>query len=306
MTEENNQSQVQTRKLSNCAKISFFFAVGFWVIHILFVISALIVPDILDSYEFNERFRKSLFFSTTIPSSTLLIISILIIIIKRKTSKGWIFVILSFILNAPVVAFPITYAWKEHIDHPLIHRAAYAGDTEKVRKLLKKKPQLANAEDIYSETPLHHALRGGHLDIAELLIENDSNVNDTGGKGWTPLQLAFIRRGGCDCNEQIIELLVNKGADVNAEPCPFFSAPLIEAIEFRHCSFEVIKILIEHGADIHYLAYSDRSILDIAIKSNRKDVIELLLSHGAKRASEITVKTVEVNDSSDDVNQFQE
>jgi len=60
---------------------------------------------------------------------------------------------------------------------------------EKVRKLLKEGVD-PNVKDSNGRTPLHHAARGGYIDIISFLLEMkaDPNVKDKHGK--TPLHEA--------------------------------------------------------------------------------------------------------------------
>ena len=60
--------------------------------------------------------------------------------------------------------------------------------------------------------PLHYAVVGGHKEVAELLISKGADVNAKDKDGWTPLHEATM--GG---HKEVAELLIVKGADVNAK-----------------------------------------------------------------------------------------
>lgn len=68
-----------------------------------------------------------------------------------------------------------------------LHRAAYQGDVEEVKNLLKRGCD-ANARDIYGWTALHDAAMQGHGEIVMLLLEAgaDVDVQDNEEK-YTPL-----------------------------------------------------------------------------------------------------------------------
>jgi len=119
-----------------------------------------------------------------------------------------------------------------------IHRAAYVGNIEKVKLLLKKNPNLINQKDESSDmkgyTPLLESLIPYYplldpskdlkqlekreawpkkMEVAKFLIENGADVTviaPSGGK--TALHLA-AEYG----EKEIAELLIAKGADVNAK-----------------------------------------------------------------------------------------
>jgi ankyrin repeat protein len=96
-----------------------------------------------------------------------------------------------------------------------IHDAAACGDVEKVKALLKEKPNLVFSTDDKSynknETPLHWAARNGQKDTAALLLANKAEVNakDTGGR--TPLHSAVMNN-----RKDLAELLLANKAEVDA------------------------------------------------------------------------------------------
>ena len=63
--------------------------------------------------------------------------------------------------------------------------------------------------DVGKSSVLHHAVRAGHLQICETLIDKGSNPNMCDSLGMTPLHCA-AREGMIDC----FQLLMSKGADV--------------------------------------------------------------------------------------------
>jgi len=93
-----------------------------------------------------------------------------------------------------------------------IHEAARDGKTSTVESLVNANPKLANRRDDDERLPIHWAISYGHLEIAVLLSavkDFDPDVQD--GSGWTPLMIAVSLKDG----EQLVDLLLRKGADVN-------------------------------------------------------------------------------------------
>jgi ankyrin repeat protein len=95
-----------------------------------------------------------------------------------------------------------------------IHDAVYAGDLQKVKALLLKKPKLVSskASDLFRgyPTPLHLAAEKGHKDIVELLLAKGADVNARNFTGKTPLQVAAVNGW-----KKVVELLLAHKADVN-------------------------------------------------------------------------------------------
>ena len=189
-----------------------------------------------------------------------------------------------------------------------IHDAVKAGDVAKVKVLLTANPNLVNARnDVKVEfscedvTPLFWA---ANKDVAEMLLKHGAIVNTTNECGKTPLHLAalkdhkdvaelllshganvnaFDNNGGTPlgcATKKVAELLLTYGAIVNTnwsnDYC-FFYTPLSEATIFGHK--DVVELLLAHGADRNP---KDKDFALIKAASyGHKDVAELLLAHGA-------------------------
>lgn len=50
-----------------------------------------------------------------------------------------------------------------------------------------------NATDYRGRTPLHYAVESGHLDIVQLLVENNANLNAEDERGKKPLDLSYAQ-----------------------------------------------------------------------------------------------------------------
>jgi ankyrin repeat protein len=67
-----------------------------------------------------------------------------------------------------------------------------------------------NCEDIINNTPLIYAIENNRIDIVELLIDKGADVNKISGENITPLRVAIYENKNID----IFNLLINKGADI--------------------------------------------------------------------------------------------
>ena len=88
-------------------------------------------------------------------------------------------------------------------------------------------------------TPLHKAAYEGYREIVELLIAKGADVNAKNKRGMTPLHLA-AEYG----RNQVVELLIAKGADVNAED-EDGETPLNRAIKVKQT--DLADLLRKHG-----------------------------------------------------------
>lgn len=115
-----------------------------------------------------------------------------------------------------------------------IFQSAKKGDSARVRALLQKKRQLADARYVlaFKRTPLHVAANRA---TAEALIEAGADIRATDQQGQTPLDTAV-------CGE-VAELLIARGADPKAHlalRAHFSSSP---------GDAEVLRVLLKAGAD---------------------------------------------------------
>jgi len=155
--------------------------------------------------------------------------------------------------------------------------ATYKHDTEMVRALIQKGADI-NMRDSQKENPLLHAGAQGWLDILKLAIEakadttitnrfggisiipaaerghvetvrelltrTDINVNHVNNLGWTALLEAIVLGDGGQAQQQIVQLLVDHGADVNI-PDKDGVTPLRHARERGF--MEIERILVKAG-----------------------------------------------------------
>ena len=92
------------------------------------------------------------------------------------------------------------------------------------------------------------------------------------GGGNTPLMVAVLFG---EAHGKIIDLLLENGADVNAQNSHGGNA-LARAAQFGHLS--LVKKLLEYGADAHMKDASGRDAADWANGNGRADIAILLLS----------------------------
>lgn len=83
------------------------------------------------------------------------------------------------------------------------------------------------------------------------------------------------------CTEDAIRVLVDAGADIDAEN----GAPLKHAIRWNRLS--VVKLMLEAGASVNARTNSGISILRCAKHRGSKETVELLIQYGAEDLEEI-------------------
>ncbi|MBN1974331.1 MAG: ankyrin repeat domain-containing protein [Sedimentisphaerales bacterium] len=152
------------------------------------------------------------------------------------------------------------------IDSTPLWHAADSNNIEMVKLLVEEDPNMNAGQ----WPPLCRAVNKKNTAIAEYLIDHGSDVNYP--KDWGPLQEA-----ACN-NFEMVKLLVSKGADVNGG----LYQPTIHA-GVRSWSREIVEFLIQHGADVNAKDEWGRGYtpLQRAAWSGNTEIIKLLLEAGA-------------------------
>lgn len=191
-----------------------------------------------------------------------------------------------------------------------IHDAARKGDLKKMKVLLEADPKSVNERDNNGDTPLHIAALHNQIAVAQALLDAGADVNakngygaytpgDLGGvlssnnhkdpvalltvhgidtadmkNGYTPLHLAEFAIG----HRKMAELLVSKGADVNARPASG-ATPLLFAV--LRDQKDDAQFLLDKGANVNTPDAYGNTILDCALQLQYGSLIQLLVDKGA-------------------------
>ena len=118
--------------------------------------------------------------------------------------------------------------------------AAEKGDSSWICNLIGQGADVNVAAGYWQETPLEKALRGGHMESAEVLLARGADVN-LGKPLWYAAASGDVRT---------VEDLLARGADVN-QHTDSGDTPLMAAAQIvrRSCARRVVEVLLENGAD---------------------------------------------------------
>ena len=78
------------------------------------------------------------------------------------------------------------YAIFRYVKQCKLHEAAKAGRIDKVREYLQLGHPVNAVDPRFGLTPLHYAVRNGHVEVAKLLICNGAGLDDPSAQGITP------------------------------------------------------------------------------------------------------------------------
>ncbi|MHB1000127.1 MAG: ankyrin repeat domain-containing protein [Armatimonadota bacterium] len=148
-------------------------------------------------------------------------------------------------------------------------RAIEAHDIAALLKLVESGVD-ANVRDRYGRSALLYAVVDGNTDAVKILIENRADINMRDNEGWTALHAAAE-----EYRVEIANILLNNGAEVDAQDS-YGNTPLFRSIINSRQRGEIIKLLLQHGADKHKKNYSDVSPQDLAENIGNYDIKQFL------------------------------
>lgn len=202
-----------------------------------------------------------------------------------------------------------------------LHYAAFYNRKDIVEYLISMEAEL-NVKNSSGFTPLAWAVDRGYADIAWMLLEATADPAIGDSKGNTPLHKATIAKNlqmvetllaintdedewckvnattsdGCTAayfaafqgSDDILRVLIDFGANINLASSKNIS-PLHRAVSGNRV--ETVKFLLEHGANVNHADDAGRTALHLAVAVNNAEIVKLLIEHKAKLALDSRSKT---------------
>ncbi|EED11950.1 ankyrin repeat-containing protein, putative [Talaromyces stipitatus ATCC 10500] len=154
-----------------------------------------------------------------------------------------------------------------------LHLAAFNGHPDILCRVDVNKTDAVDQFDRSGTTALQWACERGHLEIAQLLLEKGADVNAQGGYYGNALNAAA--EGGY---LEIVQLLLEKEADVNTQRVEHSNALQAAA---RGGYLEIVQLLLEKGADVNAQGGYYGNALNAAARGGYLEIFQLLLEKGA-------------------------
>lgn len=151
-----------------------------------------------------------------------------------------------------------------------LHEAAAVGALERVRTLIRERGRLIDSHSKDGFTPLALAAFFGNTAVAQLLVDQGANVSLAASN---PMKVAPLHASTAGRHVEIVRLLVENGADVNARQQQGWT-PLHGAAQ--NGDAEIVQLLLEHGADRAARSETGQTALDLAMTHGHAAVAALL------------------------------
>ena len=148
--------------------------------------------------------------------------------------------------------------------------ACKKGNKEAINALLNAGAD-PNITDDMGATCIHHAVAEGcSKDVLETIVDHGANVNARNKKKVTALMLACKKR-----NKDVVKVLLDAGADPNI--ADGMGATCIHHAVAESCTKDVLETIVNHGADVNATCKEKVTALMLACEKESKDAINVLL-----------------------------
>jgi len=147
--------------------------------------------------------------------------------------------------------------------------AAKKGDVAAVNKALEGKVDIDARQN--NATALMWAAHNGHDDVAEILINKGADVNAKDAAGYTPLVYAAL-----EGHTDILALMIKHGGDVNTKTK---NGKYVLTWAVENGNNDAVKTLIEAGADVNIKSPCGASLVLTAVINNHTDTAIMLVGN---------------------------
>ncbi|KAJ1476256.1 ankyrin repeat-containing domain protein [Baffinella frigidus] len=214
----------------------------------------------------------------------------------KTTEKDTYLLIAASIGNIEIMQQLLAAGANDKIGWVPLHGAAEQGHEAAVQLLLDKGADV-NAKDRINagDTPLHAAASGGFGAVIQMLLDQGADVNHKNKDDLNGADLNVLTREGASPlhgaadqgHGEFVRMLLGKGAAVNLLRSNGADAnlaskkgepPLHRAAKKNFLDDVIVRMLLDHGADVRARTRAGATPEDLASASGQEEVVELLRS----------------------------
>jgi ankyrin repeat protein len=154
--------------------------------------------------------------------------------------------------------------------------------TVRTVQLLVDRGANVNTVDNYRQTPLHLASHHHRLDCVRVFLNRGAIIEVKDNRGQTPLHRAFEPDFMTEDGVGVVQLLVERDADVNSQDYYHYHTPLHLALRHRH--LKLVRVL-SHGGNVNVENGEGQTPLHLMFyfseSEDRVGVVRLFVEKGA-------------------------
>ena len=156
-----------------------------------------------------------------------------------------------------------------------LYYAAQQGYLDIVKELLRHNPRVDNGNWAFT-TPLHVAASNGYVEVVKELLTNNAFIDAKNICKWTALHFATVSG-----RPEVVQYLLENSAGIDIVDTPQRETPLHKAAS-DNGNKEIVKLLLEKGADVNAKnMYGETPLHKAASDNGNKEIVTLLLEKGA-------------------------
>ena len=169
-----------------------------------------------------------------------------------------------------------------------LHRAAWDGDLEMVKRLVAKGADMSNRENPFNSTPLSWAQHNKQRAVFDWMIANCRiDLHEAVGLNLRGHVEARLREDPASVNRRL-----DQWEAPQCTPLYWAAWTRIHDVDGEHVWDEaereyLVRLLLDHGADPNIVAGDGYAPLDVARTAGAERMVKLLEGRGAKSASEL-------------------
>ena len=202
--------------------------------------------------------------------------------IVKMTSLILVLTIQNQVLSKKTEVYPEPYIIFRSTENVVLlnEMIRHQGDNiDGIAELIRQSNNI-NEFDQSGNTALHIAIMLKNQEVVEMLLFAGAQVNLADQFGWTPLLHAISVQ-----SDEITRLLLEHGVSINGPISEGLRSPIHYATcwEVAHLNF-----ILSYNPNVNAVDEQGRTALHLAAASNHPEMIKILLEHGADR----TIKDV--------------
>jgi ankyrin repeat protein len=157
---------------------------------------------------------------------------------------------------------------------PPLYLACQKGDVDSIRLLIGGGAVINGRVGYQGSNALFPAIQANRMSAVEALLDAGADIHHRQNGGWqeVPLEVA------CRVSPEMMDLLISRGADVNAMDADDRRTAVFTAIQCR--SIAPLKLLHQHGAKLDYQDSRGKTPLMHAMWMDNAEMVDWLLDQG--------------------------